>query len=94
MKIQKLGTFGMAVLMSALLLLSAGFAFAEKRNDKSKPMKPELAAKKEMVRKQHEQRVTDPQRKSAANALKAERLKVQQAKELVKRSKPENSEAQ
>lgn len=93
MKIQKFGTFGMAVLMSALLLFSASVALAEKGNNESKPMKPELAAKKEMVRKQHEQRVTDSQRKAAANALKAERLKVQQAKEHVKRSKPENSEA-
>ncbi|MCK7493076.1 MAG: hypothetical protein MZW92_17485 [Comamonadaceae bacterium] len=36
-------------------------------------MKPELAAKKEMVRKQKEQQVTPAERKAAADWLKAER---------------------
>lgn len=90
MKIYDLSTFGMAALMAALMLFSASSSFAEK--DKNKPMKPELAAKKEMVRKQHEQRVTDTKRKTATDALKAERMKVYQAKQQVKKSKPENSE--
>lgn len=90
MKIKKFSTFGMAALMATLMLFSVSSAFAEK--DNKKPMKPELAAKKEMVRKQHEQRVTDTKRKTATDALKAERMKVYQAKQQVKKSKPENSE--
>lgn len=90
MNFKKLSNFGTAALMAALMLLSVSLAFAEKGD--RQPMKPELAAKKEMVRKQHEQRVTDTKRKTAVDALKAERMKVYQAKQQVKKSKPENSE--
>lgn len=92
MKIYKLSTFGVTAVMATLLLFSVNDSFAEKNKDEAKPMKPELAAKKEMVRKQHEQRVTDTQRKTAAGSLKAERAKVYKAKQQVKQSKPESSE--
>ena len=45
------------------------------------PMTPELAAKREMVQRQQNQRFTDEKRKAAAEALKAERLKVYKAKQ-------------
>jgi hypothetical protein len=51
-------------------------------------MTPEYAAKKENVRKQREQRVTDDQRKAAAEKLKAERIKVNKAKEADQQSAP------
>lgn len=92
MKIHKLSMLGMIAVMSALLLFSVNNSFAEKNKFQGKPMKPELAAKKEMVRKQHEQRVTDTQRKAAADSLKAERMKVYQAKQQVKQLKTEGSE--
>jgi hypothetical protein len=47
-------------------------------------MTPELAAKKEMVRKQQEQRITPEKRKAAAESLKAERLRVYKAKQAAK----------
>jgi hypothetical protein len=49
-------------------------------------MTPELAAKKEMVRKQHEQRITPAKRKAAADALKAQRKKVYDAKKAKERN--------
>lgn len=57
-------------------IATASIGFAEQV-----PMTPELAAKREMVRKQEEQRITQDKRKAAAEALKAERLKVYRAKE-------------
>lgn len=73
------------VLMATLLLSSAGgFAFAAERS----PLTPELAAKQETVRRQQEQRVTPEKRKAAAEALKAERLKVHQAREAAKNPTP------
>lgn len=65
------------LLVIALLTLSSGVALAE---DKT-PLTPELAAKREVVRKQQGQRITNEQRKAAAEALKAERLKVHNAKQ-------------
>ena len=73
------------LLMTVLLSLVGGFAVAA-------PMTPELAARKEMVRKQQEQRITPDKRKAAAEALKAERLKVQKAKETVQQSAPVTSD--
>jgi hypothetical protein len=61
-------------MMTALLSLAGTLALAA-------PMKPEQAAKREMVRKQEEQRVTPEKRKAAADNLKAERTKVYQAKQ-------------
>ena len=63
-------------LTALLLSLAGGRAGAAD----ALPMTPELAAKKEMVRKQEQQRVTPAKRKAAAEALKAERLKVNRAK--------------
>ena len=83
MKNRKLSTIG-AMIMTLLLSLAGGFAFAAD----SAPMTPELAAKKEMVRKQAEQRITPEKRRAAAEALKAERLKVHQARQAVQQSTP------
>jgi hypothetical protein len=83
MKNRKLATIGMIVVMSALMSLTCGLAFASDRTTpgERRPMTPELAAKREMVRKQHKQRITNEERKTAAEALKAERLKVYKAKQ-------------
>lgn len=70
--------------MAAILTLGGAEAFAAK----GKQASPELAAKKEMVRKQQEQRITNEKRKAAADNLKAERLRVYKAKEAVKQSNP------
>lgn len=84
MKNRKRSSVVMAVLVSLVMLLSGSIVSA----DNQRTMSPELAAKKETVRKQHEQRVTHQQKQTAANALKAERLKVYQAKQAVKKSQP------
>lgn len=81
---RNLRTIVLGVMVTALMTLSGGLAFAAKGG----PMTPERASKKEMVRKQHEQRVTHEKRKVAAEALKAERLRIYQAKQLVKQSAP------
>jgi hypothetical protein len=76
MRNRRKGTFALTTIM-AVLLLAGGFAFAEEQA----PMTPEYAAKKENFRKQQEQRITNDQRKAAAEKLKAERVKVNKAKE-------------
>jgi hypothetical protein len=86
MKRRRRGTIGLVVMMT---VLSAGVgAFGAD----GAPMKPELAAKREVIRKQEEQRVTPEKRKAAAAALKAERLRVHQAKEAAKKLNPSGSE--
>lgn len=75
MKNRKFSTLVM-VCMTAVTL-TVGLACAEE----SAPMTPEFAAKKEMVRKQQEQRITPAKRKAASDALKAERIKVYKAKQ-------------
>lgn len=82
MKTWKLCAKRILILMSALLLLPVQLAFTANTS----PMTPELAAKKEMTRKQEEQRITPEKRKFAAEALKAERIKVYQAKKTAKQS--------
>jgi hypothetical protein len=71
-------------------------AWQQKHGDSSatpgKPSSEYLAAKREMVRKQQEQRVTNEKRKAAADALKAERLKVYNAKQAAQKSTPQNFE--
>lgn len=86
MKNRKLGSIGMVVIMTALLSSAGGFAFA----GESAPLTPELAAKREMVRKQQEQRITPAKRKAAAEALKAERIKVHKAKQDAQQLPPVN----
>ena len=81
MKYRKLSISAMSVMTTALLSLAGNLAFAA-------PMKPELAAKVEMVRKQKEQQVTPAERKAAADWLKAERRKVHQAKQAALKSNP------
>lgn len=65
-------------------LTAGGAAFAAD----SLPMTPELAAKRETVRRQEEQRVTPAKRKAAAEALKAERLKVHNARKAAQQLNP------
>jgi hypothetical protein len=55
-------------------------------------MTPEYAARKENHRKQSEQRITHEKRQAGADNLKAERLKVYNAKQRVKHSKPQTIE--
>lgn len=81
MKKRKFSTSVMVVMMTVLLSLAGGLALAAK----DKPLKPELAAKREMVRQQEEQRVTPEKRKTATAALKAERRKVYRAKKAVEK---------
>jgi hypothetical protein len=84
MKNRKLNTIGRLVMMTLLLSLAGGLAFAAN----SAPMTPEVAAKRENFRKQQEQRITPEKRKAAVEALKAERLKVYKARQAVKQSTP------
>jgi hypothetical protein len=74
----------MLMMMTGLLSLAATFAFAA-------PLTPEMAAKREMVRKQQEQRVTPEKRQAAAEELKAERLKVYKAKQGAIQSNPSSN---
>jgi hypothetical protein len=81
----------MSQLVTALLLLACGLCFAadgKKAAATGTQIRPELAAKREMVRKQQEQRITNEKRRNAAEALKAERLRVYKAKQAVKQSTP------
>jgi hypothetical protein len=80
----KHGIIAMLVMTATLILLTAGPAFAADRV----PITPELAAKREMVRKQQEQRITPEKRKAAAEALKAERLKIHRARQVAKQLPP------
>jgi hypothetical protein len=77
MKNQKSVTQVFVGLITAVMLLSVSFAFAAQPD----PLSPEMAAKREMVRKQEEQRITPEKKKAAVEALKAERLKVYKAKQ-------------
>ena len=91
MKNRNLGIILLAVMMTVLLSLVGGLAFAADGTHKKQGqggMSPELAAKREMVRKQQEQRVTHEKRKTAANNLKAERIRIYQAKQAAKKSAP------
>ena len=83
MKSWKLKGIGMSVMIAMLVLLTAGVSFAERGT-----MSPERAAQHEVTRQQHKQRVTDKQHKTAAEVLKAERMKVYRAKQAVGKSKP------
>jgi len=67
------------VVTAAILTLTSSFTLVAN----GAQMSPKLAAKKEMVRKQQEQRVTPEKRKAAADALKEERRKVYNAKKAV-----------
>ena len=88
MKNRKLSTSILFVMMTAVLSLTGGLVM----NATGAPMTPDLAAKREMVRKQQEQRITPEKRKAAAESLKAERIKVYQAKQdaLKKNQGPTN----
>jgi hypothetical protein len=83
MKIRRRSIGVAPVMVTALLSLAANLAFAA-----PVPLTPGQAAKVEMVRKQKEQQVTPAERKAAADWLKAERLKVYQAKQATLKSSP------
>jgi hypothetical protein len=89
MKIRIFSSIGLGVITVALLSAAGGPALA----GEPPPMTPELAAKKEMVRKQEEQRITPAKRKAAADALKAERLKVHQAREAARQMQRSGDES-
>ena len=61
----------------ALLTLGSSFVCAA-----DAPLTPEMASKTEMVRNQQKQRVSPTQRKAAAEALKLQREKIDQAQKL------------
>jgi hypothetical protein len=84
MKSRIFHTIGIPVMLTLLLSLTSGSTFAAG----GAPMTPQLAAKKENFRKQQAQRVTPEKRKAAAAALKAERLKVYQARQAAQQSTP------
>ena len=71
------------LITATMLSLVGGAAFAA-----SAPLTPERAAQREVTRKQQEQRVTDKERKAAAEALKAERVKVHQARQAAQGTVP------
>lgn len=79
-------TAAMLVALAILLSLPGGNAFAANGRQ---PMKPELAAKREMVRSQQEQRITHTKRKAAAESLKAERLRLYNAKRGIAQPAPQ-----
>ena len=83
MKKRKSSISAMSVMTTALLSLAGNLAFAA-----PVPMTPELAAKKEMVRKQKEQQVTPEERKAAVDWLKATRVKLYHAKQAALKSNP------
>jgi len=86
MKNRNYGSIARLLTMTVLLSLAGGLACAAE----NAPMTPEYAARHENTRKQQNQRITDKQRKAAADALKAKRLEVYKAKQAVKQSKPVN----
>jgi hypothetical protein len=96
----------MTALLTGLLLASGSLCLAARPGDAkpkqpgkdavstaspAKPASAELAKKREMVRKQQEQRITQEQRKAGAKALQAERKKVYDAKQYVKNSQQPGS---
>ena len=88
MKNRTPGPFAVIVTSSVLLSLAVGLACATD----NAPMTPAYAAKRENFRKQNEQRITHDKRRAAAEALKAERLKVHNARQAVKQAKPESTD--
>lgn len=79
---------GMVGVATALALsLATGGAIAAS----DAPMTPELAAKSQMVHKQEEQRISRQKQKAAAEALKAERIRVYNAKQAVQQSNRDSS---
>ena len=81
----KKGTVGLVAALTLSVATGGALAAGES------PMTPELAAKSEMVRKQDEQRISPQQKKAAAEALKAERIKVYHARQAVQKTNPGNS---
>ena len=72
MKNLEFSTILRAALLTLLLSLASGFAFAGNGHQ----TKPDLAKKEENVRKQQGQRITPEKKKIAAEKLKAERLRL------------------
>lgn len=74
MKINRFKTGGLTVMTVLSVSLTGGLALAA-------PMTPELAAKGARVKTQQSQKITQAQRQAAADAIKAERLKLYQAQQ-------------
>lgn len=74
----------------ATILLTAGFQ-PVLAADSGAALSPEMAAKADMVRSQQKQRVTPAQRKAAADALKLQREKIDQAKKAAAPAAPDGS---
>ena len=74
-RMKYLAKFGLVV---TLLCMGCGVAYAE-----TGAVTPELDAKVERIKTQQAQRVTKEQREAAAAAQKAERLKIQKAREAL-----------
>ena len=90
MKNRTLGTIAIAVMTAALLPLSGLTASAADHP----PLTPEYAAKKENHRKQKEQQhISQDKRQAAADNLKAERIRVYNAKQAAKGGQPHDPAA-
>lgn len=87
-KNRNLGSISLVTLIAGLLALSGAIVIAADHA----PLTPELAARKEMVRKQQEQRITPEKRKAAVEALKAERLKINKARQAAHQHTPVTSD--
>lgn len=81
MKNQAVSFITLFFVMTLLLSLTGGLACAA-------TMTPELAAKRENYRKQQAQRITPEKRKAAAEALKAERVRLYNARQAAQQSTP------
>lgn len=100
MKKRQLSSMAMAALLS--LSVSVSFAASDKAAGGNSGLKsqgparaasPHLEAKREMVRKQQAQRITQEQRKTAAKNLQEQRKKVYAAKQAVKKAKQQGAES-
>lgn len=80
-----------AAMIAMLLSLTSLELYAAGRPNR--PMTPEVAAKRENFRKQHEQRVTQPQRDVAAQSLKDKRKQILRAKRAAKRGLIQNPQS-
>lgn len=85
MNSKRVGLIGLIAMFAGLSSMTGSQAIAGN-------MKPELAAKKENHRKQEDQRITKEKRKASVDALKAERIKIYQAKQEALKTRNINPE--
>lgn len=95
---QRRSNLVITAMMALLLSFTCELAVAANGTTKAKPAgtyghtPEELAARREMVRRQQEQRITPEKRQAAVEALKAERLRVYKAKQAVQQTAPGNQD--